>query len=134
MKATIGDKELEFPDNLKYSDKHQWFDAASGKVGITAFAVSQLGEIITCDISGAKGKALNAGQLIEDISVEAQKAVADIYSPVSGTVAEINKALEDSPEKIGESPYGDGWLFQFSGASASGLMDAAAYVKFCQSQ
>ncbi|MBD3352265.1 MAG: glycine cleavage system protein GcvH [Candidatus Lokiarchaeota archaeon] len=134
MKATIGDKELNFPDNLKYSKQHQWWDADKKAVGITDYAQSQLGDIVMCDLVDAEGLELSAGDLIEDIAVEAQKAVADIYSPVNGSVASINQDLEDEPEKINEDPYGEGWLFKFDGATpADDLLDAAAYVEYIKS-
>ncbi|MHA1341255.1 MAG: glycine cleavage system protein H [Promethearchaeota archaeon] len=131
MKATIKDKELNFPENLKYSKQHQWFDPATNRVGITDYAQSELGEIITADLQDAVGLEMKAGDLFEDISVEAQKAVADIYSPVSGKVKAINENVEDEPEKINEDPYGEGWLFEFEDPTpADDLLDAAGYVEY----
>ena len=131
MKAKIKDKELNFPDNLKYSDKHQWFNSSTNRVGITDYAQSELGEIITADLQGALGLEVNAGDLFEDISVEAQKAVADIYSPVSGKVKAINEAVMDAPEKINQDPYGEGWLFEFEDSvPADNLMNANGYVEY----
>lgn len=134
MKATIGDKEIDFPDNLQYSEKHQWVDE-DGKIGITDFAQAQLGEIIMVDLDadGMVGEEFSAGDLFEDIAVEAQKAVADVYCPVSGKIVEANEDLEDEPEMINEDPYG-AWLFKLEVSSKDGLMDAAAYAEFCKSQ
>lgn len=134
MKATIGDKEINFPDDLQYSDKHQWVDG-EGKIGITDYAQAQLGEIIMVDLDadGMVGQEVGAGDLFEDIAVEAQKAVADVYCPVAGKIVEANEDLEDEPEMINEDPYG-AWLFKLEVSSKDGLMDAAAYVEFCKSQ
>ncbi|MHA1729448.1 MAG: glycine cleavage system protein H, partial [Promethearchaeota archaeon] len=129
VKATIGDKELNFPDDLLYSDKHQWVNP-EGKIGIDDFAQSQLGEIITVDLYADEyvGKDVKAGDLFEDIAVESQKAVGDVYSPVTGKIIEANIDLEDEPEKINEDPYGDGWLFKLEVSDKAGLMSVADYV------
>ncbi|MHA1820099.1 MAG: glycine cleavage system protein H [Promethearchaeota archaeon] len=134
VKATIGDKEIDAPDNLLYSDKHQWIND-EGKMGITDFAAKQLQEIITVDLNADEmvGKEFNAGDLFEDIAVESQKSVADIYCPVTGKIIEANTALEDEPEKINEDPYGEGWLFKLEVKSKEGLMDANKYIEFLKS-
>lgn len=132
VKDTIGDKELNFPDNLLYSEQHQWV-SNDGKIGITDFAQSQLGEIITVDLDADSmiGTEFNAGDLFEDIAVEAQKAVADIYCPVSGKIIDANTVLEDECEKINEDPYGEGWIFKLEVSSKPNtLMSAAKYVAY----
>ncbi|MCP4763531.1 MAG: glycine cleavage system protein H [archaeon] len=132
--VTIGDKDVKIPDNLLYSDKHQWVNDA-GEIGLSDFAQASLGEIITCDLAedDYKGKEIKAGDLFEDISVEAQKAVADVYCPVSGKIVAVNIDLEDEPEKINEDAY-SAWLFKLEVSDKSGLMDATAYIEFCKSQ
>ena len=133
MKVTVNDKEINIPEDFFYSDKHQYakLEGDLAIVGISDYAQSQLGEIITCDLADAAGVTVAAGDLI-DVSVEAQKAVADIFAPVSGEVVEVNEALEDEPEKINEDPYGEGWLFKIKASNFDGdkanLMDAAAYA------
>ena len=129
VKATIGDKELEFPDELQYTKQHQWINA-EGTMGITDYAQDQLGEIITVDldVDSMVGKEFKAGDLFEDIAVEAQKAVADIYCPVSGKIIE---PLEDECEKINESPYGDGWIFKLEVTSKpDDILTAEKYIEF----
>ncbi len=132
VKATVGDKELDFPDDLLYSEQHQWI-SNEGVMGITDFAQSQLGEIITVDLDADSmvGTEFKAGDLFEDIAVEAQKAVADIYCPVSGKILEANEVLEDECEKINESPYGDGWIFKLEVSSKPDtLLSAEKYIEF----
>ncbi|MHA1683661.1 MAG: glycine cleavage system protein H [Promethearchaeota archaeon] len=134
-------------DGLLYTKTHQWFDPASGKCGITDHAQEQLGEIVYVELkwddglAGANVSAVTfdgddpASDPIEDVSVESQKAVGDIYAPVSGEIGEVNELLQDEPEKINEDPYGDGWLFTIKASNLDGekgsLMDAAAYKAFC---
>jgi len=134
MKVTVNDKEINILEGLFYSDKHQYAKLEGDLVivGVSDFAQAQLGEIITCDLADAKGATVGAGDLIEDLSVEAQKAVADIFSPVAGEIVEVNEALEDEPEKVNEDPYGAGWLIKIKPSNFEGdkanLMDAAAYA------
>jgi glycine cleavage system H protein len=106
-------------ENFLFTKTHQWFDPASGKVGISAYAAEQLGEISFVDLEGLADAELTQVEMSGDeptsdpidATVESSKAVGDIYSPVSGAVKEINEALMDEPEKINEDPYGAGWLY-----------------------
>jgi glycine cleavage system H protein len=134
MKVTVEDKEVNIIEGLLYSDKHQYAKVEGDLVivGVTDFAQAQLGEIITCDLVDAKGITVEAGDLLDDLSVEAQKAVADIYAPIGGEIVEVNEALEDEPETINADPYGAGWLLKIKPSNLDGdkakLMDAAAYA------
>jgi len=134
MKVTVNDKEVNIPEDYLYSDKHQYAkkDGDLVIVGVSDFAQAQLGEIITCDLADAVGVTVSAGDLIEDLSVEAQKAVADIFAPVGGEIVEVNEALEDEPETINADPYGEGWLLKIKPSNFDGdkakLMDAAKYA------
>ncbi len=134
MKVTVNDKEINIIEGLFYSDKHQYAKIEGDLVivGVTDYAQSQLGEIITCDLADAIGVTVEAGDLLEDISVEAQKAVADIFAPIGGEVVAVNEALEDEPETINADPYGEGWLLKIKPSNLDGdkanLMDAAAYA------
>ncbi|TFG19792.1 MAG: glycine cleavage system protein GcvH [Promethearchaeota archaeon] len=125
---------MNIEEGLFYSDKHQYAKIEGDLVivGVTDFAQAQLGEIITCDLADAVGATVGAGDLIEDLSVEAQKAVADIFAPVGGEIVAVNEALEDEPETVNADPYGDGWLVKIKPSNLSGdkanLMDAAAYA------
>jgi glycine cleavage system H protein len=133
-KATIGDKTFNFPDDLLYTDKHQWVRIKNNEaiVGITDFAQGKLGEILTCDLLGSKmvGVKVKAGDLFEDISIEAQKAVADVYCPVSGEITAAHTSLEDEPSKINEDPYGEGWLFKLKISEKPALWSSAQYIKY----
>lgn len=98
---------------------HQYYDTDTKKVGLTAYAAEQLGEISFVDLEGLADAELTQVEMSGDeptsdpidATVESSKAVGDVYSPVSGTVKEINEALMDEPEKINEDPYGAGWLY-----------------------
>lgn len=121
-----------YPTDRKYTREHEWVldDGATCTVGITAFAAEQLGDVTYVDLPEA-GKQVNAGDAIS--AVESVKAASDVYTPVGGTVAELNGALEDRPELVNESPHDEGWFFKISGYSTDGLdalMDAAAYEQY----
>lgn len=120
---------MDFPKNLKYTKDHEWvsLEGDVATIGITEFAQHELGDIVYVDIS-SKGKALSA----EDVfgTVEAVKTVSDLFLPVSGTVTEINPALEAQPELVNSDPYGQGWMIKMTVDDAENvarLMDAAAY-------
>ena len=126
---------MSAPDNLLYTKTHQWFDPATKKVGITAYAAEQLGEISFVDVDGIADADLT--QVTEgadpiDCVVESSKAVGDIYSPVSGKVTAVNSDLMDEPEKINADPYGAGWLYEIEPSNLDGekgnLLSAADYL------
>lgn len=121
---------MNTPENLKYAKSDEWFDSASGKVGITDYAQSQLSDIVFMEILVEEGESIEAGKPIA--SVESVKASAEIYSPASGKVAAVNKDLPDKPESINSDPYGAAWMIQLEGAQPGELMDAAAYEKHCE--
>ena len=119
----------DVPSGLKYTKEHEW---ARVTVGITQHAVDALGDIILVSVDAKVGAAVSAGKVFG--VVESTKSVSDLFSPISGAVVAINGALKDAPEKVNESPYGDGWMvaFETDGTSAEvdGLMDPAAYSAF----
>ena len=121
---------MNTPGNLKYAKSDEWFDAASGKIGITDYAQSQLSDIVFVEILVDEGESIQAGKAIA--SVESVKASAEIYSPASGTVSAVNKDLPNKPEAINSDPYGAAWMIQLDGGSEGDLMDAAAYEKYCE--
>jgi glycine cleavage system H protein len=100
---------FEYPEDLKYLDTHEYvrLDGEIATVGITAFAVEQLGDIVFLELPEI-GDALEKGESFG--SVESVKAVEELNAPVSGTVIERNSVLVDAPEAISDDPYGDGWL------------------------
>jgi glycine cleavage system H protein len=133
VKATIGDKELDFPEDILYIKAHQWAKIEGNivTVGISAFAQDQLGEITFVDVEDVDG----AGDPV-DCTVESQKGVGDIFAPVSGKVVEINGALFDAPETLNSDPYGAGWLFKIEAsnldAEKGNLLSAQNYIASIQ--
>jgi glycine cleavage system H protein len=121
---------MNFPSNLKYTKSDEWFDPASGSMGLTDYAQSQLSDIVFVEIMVDVGDEIQAGKPIA--SVESVKASAETYASASGKVAEVNNALADTPEILNSDPFGAGWMVKVKGGSASDLMDAAEYEKYCE--
>ena len=121
---------MNAPANMKYTKSDEWFDPDSGKAGLSDYAQSQLSDIVFVEILVEEGDTIEAGKPIA--SVESVKASAEIYSPASGTVSAVNKALSDKPETINSDPYGEAWMIQLDGGSAGDVMDSAAYEKYCE--
>jgi glycine cleavage system H protein len=117
------------PSNLKYTKSDEWFDSATGKVGLTDFAQGQLSDIVFVEILVSVGDTVTVGTAIA--SVESVKAAAETYSPVAGKVVAVNGNLPDAPETLNSDPFGAGWMIQVEGADGSGMMDAAAYETDC---
>ena len=120
---------MEFPKELKYSKDHEWLRVEGGNayVGITAFAQSELGDIVFVDVD-TEGEELEKEEVFG--SIEAVKTVSDLFMPINGEVLLFNVKLEDEPELINTDPYGDGWVVKISIADVSELdelLDAAAY-------
>jgi len=113
---------FDYPEDLKYTNSHEYIrlkdDIAT--VGITAFAIDQLGDIVFLDLPEV-GTRVEKGQTFG--TIESVKAVEDIYSPVTGTVIEANTALVDEPENIIQDPYGVSWLLKVSLENVSELSD-----------
>jgi glycine cleavage system H protein len=121
---------MNAPANLKYAKSDEWFDPASGKVGITDYAQSQLSDIVFVEILVDEGDTVEAGKAIA--SVESVKASAEIYSPATGKISAVNKGVSDKPETLNSDPFGEAWMIQLEGGSAGDVMDAAAYEKYCE--
>jgi len=102
---------MEVPDDLKYSESHEWIrsDAGIGTVGITDYAQDSLGDIVFLELPQA-GASFQQGETIG--VVESVKTVSDILAPVGGEITEVNSALQTSPELVNKDPYGSGWLFR----------------------
>ncbi len=120
---------MEFPEELKYTEDHEWvmIEESLAVIGITDFAQDALGDVVFVELPEV-GAILEAGKAFG--VVESVKAVSDIYAPISGTVEEINDALVDEPEIINTSPYEDGWMIKIRMAAAgdaNDLMSAEAY-------
>lgn len=120
---------MSFPDNLRYTKDHEWArkDGDIITIGISSFAVEQLGDITLIDLPTV-GQEVEAGDVFG--TIESVKSVSDLYAAVSGKVTEINADLEDQPELVNESPYDKGWMVKLSAADADfdGMLDAAAYA------
>lgn len=120
----------DFPTELKYAETHEWVrleDDGTVVVGITDHAQDALGDIVYVELPEVGANADSGGEVAV---VESVKAASDIYSPVSGEIVEINSGLEDVPETVNQSPYGDGWLFRVKLADPEdieSLMDADGY-------
>jgi glycine cleavage system H protein len=117
---------MNVPDDLRYSSDHEWVrsDGTRMRVGITDYAQDALGDVVFVDLPEV-GREVSAGDSVAE--VESTKSVSDIYAPVSGTVVEVNADLADSPERLNEDPYGEGWLFVIEPSSDADLLDATAY-------
>ena len=119
----------EYPDGLLYHQEHDWarVEGDTATFGITWFAQDQLGELVFFD-PPAPGTQITKDATYAE--VESVKAVSDVIAPMSGEIVEANEALKDTPEKINEDPYGEGWLVKVKlsdPSEADQLMDAAAY-------
>ncbi len=121
---------MNIPPNLKYTKTDEWFDPASGAMGLTDYAQSQLSDIVFVEILAAVGDQVAPGKAVA--SVESVKAAAESYAPASGKVAAVNEELAGNPEILNKDPYGAGWMIKVEGGKVEGLMDAAAYTKYCE--
>lgn len=120
---------LEYPDNLKYLDSHEYarLEGDIATIGITAFAVDQLGDIVFLELPEV-GEALEKGATFG--SVESVKAVEDLKAPLSGTVVERNDALLDTPEQLADDPYGDAWMLKVRVNDPDELDDALSAEEY----
>jgi glycine cleavage system H protein len=121
--------DVDVRDGLLYTDEHEWLrvEGDGGVIGITAYAVEQLGDIVFVELP-AVGRTLERAEAFG--VVESVKAVSDLFAPVAGEVTEINDLLASKPELLNSDPYGEGWIARVRIADAgatAGLKDAAAY-------
>lgn len=120
---------MNVPEDLRYSSDHEWARLEDGRLrlGITDYAQDALGDVVFVDVPEV-GRSVAAGESFSE--VESTKSVSDIFAPVAGTIVEVNNDLADSPERLNEDPYGDGWICVLEPSDASsveGLLDADAY-------
>lgn len=113
---------MTIPDELKYTKEHEWIRVKGehAVVGITDFAQGELGDVVFVEIE-TEGEALSMGDTFG--TIEAVKTVSDLYMPVDGEVAEVNGALEESPELVNTDPYGKGWMIRIHMSDPSQLDD-----------
>lgn len=121
---------MNAPSNLKFTKSDEWFDPAAGTAGLSDYAQGQLSDIVFVEILVDVGDTVEVGKPIA--SVESVKASAEIYAPAAGKVSAVNQGISEKPETLNSDPYGAGWLIKLEGGSAGEVMDAAAYVKYCE--
>jgi glycine cleavage system H protein len=121
---------MNAPATLKYTKSDEWFDPATGKMGLTDYAQGQLSDIVFVELLVEAGDSVEAGKPIT--SVESVKASAEIYASAGGTVAAVNADLADKPDVLNSDPYGAGWMVQLEGGQPGDVMDAAEYEKYCE--
>ena len=122
--------ELNFPENVRYAESHEWVKATgeAAKLGITDYAQDQLGDIVFVELPDV-GESFEKGA--EYGTVESVKAVSELYMPVSGEIVAINDALEDAPELVNNTPFSDGWMIEVkldNSSELDALMDKDAYL------
>jgi glycine cleavage system H protein len=121
--------EASYPDDLKYHEEHDWvrIDGDQATFGVTWYAQDALGEVVFFDPPEVGASVSKDASYAE---VESVKAVSDVFAPLSGEIIEVNAALADSPEKINEDPYGEGWLVKVRLSDPSevdALLDVGPY-------
>lgn len=116
----------DFPENLKYTTEHEWLDeSVPAVIGVTETAAEALGDVVYLELPEV-GTEVAAGAVVGEI--ESTKSVSELYSPVSGTIAEVNTEAVDNPEIVNQDPYGKGWLFKVVVTGAGELLTAAEYA------
>ena len=120
---------MTFPENIKYTKDHEWIrvEGGTGVIGITDYAQGELGDIVFVELP-AKGKQVKQGETFG--TIEAVKAVSDLYAPISGEVTELNGELEKTPEVINKEPYAGGWMLKIkisNTAELNNLLDVKQY-------
>jgi glycine cleavage system H protein len=120
---------MNFPEDLKYTREHEWIrvEGNTATIGVTDHAQGELGDVVYIDIT----EGISEVQAHETFgTIEAVKTVADLYAPVSGRVQDVNRSLNDSPEKVNQDPYGEGWIVKIEMSNPSELdelLDVQAY-------
>ena len=122
----------DYPDDLRYTNEHEWARIRGNvaQVGITKFAVDQLGDVTQLELP-REGEKFAKDEVFG--TVESVKAVSDLFAPVAGTVVKVNTPLNTTPEAINEEPYDEGWIVEIEMSDptqADGLMSATEYAKF----
>ncbi len=120
---------MNFPENLKYTTEHEWIriEGQFGWIGITDYAQSELGDVVFVEIP-AVGTKIEKGKSFG--TIEAVKAVSDLFAPVAGEIVDVNAEVKDHPEIVNEDPYGNGWMVKISIADSvqvNALLNVQAY-------
>ena len=124
---------MSVPEGLQYTRSHEWVrrEGETATVGITDHAQDELGDVVFVELPEV-GAAFDAGDSFG--AVESVKAVSDLYAPVGGEVVEVNSALEETPEKINEDPYGDGWILKLRASGEGDLLSAQKYEQLLEQE
>jgi glycine cleavage system H protein len=124
---------LSVPEELQYTRSHEWVrtEGDTATIGITDHAQDELGDIVFVELPET-GATFDAGDSFG--TVESVKAVSDLYTPVGGEVVEVNEARGDSPEKINEDPYGEGWIVKIQVSGEADLLSASDYEQFLEEE
>ena len=124
---------MSVPEELQYTRSHEWVrtEGDTATIGITDHAQDELGDIVFVELP-EEGVTFDAGDSFG--TVESVKAVSDLYTPVGGEVVEVNEALSDSPEKINEDPYGEGWIVKIQVSGEGDLLSASDYEQFLEEE
>jgi glycine cleavage system H protein len=125
---------MQLPDDLRYSSDHEWVRLENGqlRLGITDYAQDALGDVVFVEIPEV-GMQVDAAAKVSE--VESTKSVSDIYAPVAGTVVAVNDSLSDSPERLNDDPYGDGWICIIEPSDANSvdsLLDVDGYRRLIE--
>ncbi len=125
---------MHLPDDLRYSTDHEWVRLENGqlRLGITDYAQDALGDVVYVEIPEMGLKIDASGKVSE---VESTKSVSDIYAPVAGTIVAVNDALSDSPERLNDDPYGEGWICVIEPtdpSSVDALLDVDGYRRLIE--
>jgi glycine cleavage system H protein len=125
--------QVSVPEELEYTRSHEWVrtEDDTATIGITDYAQEELGDIVYVELP-EQGDSFDAGDSFG--SIESVKAVSDLYTPVGGEVVEVNEALNDSPEKINEDPYGDGWIVKLRVSEEGDLLSASDYEQLLEEE
>jgi glycine cleavage system H protein len=122
---------MTFPENLKYTNDHEWMrvEGEFGWVGITDYAQGELGDVVFVELP-AVGAKIQQGKSFG--TIEAVKAVSDLFAPVSGEVVEVNKDVQSAPDAVNKDPYGKGWMIKMrigNKGEIGALLDVESYKK-----
>jgi len=122
---------MRVPENVKYTEEHEWISVEGdiATVDITDYAQGELGDVVFVELPQVNA---SLKQMDAFGTIEAVKAVSDLFAPVSGTIVEINEKIIDTPEIVNKDPYGDGWMIKIQMSDSKELdklLDAAHYKK-----
>jgi glycine cleavage system H protein len=121
---------MNAPEDLLYTDEHEWIkrlDDTTVRIGVTDYAQDQLGDVVYVELPET-GKEVAKDDLV--VEIESTKSVGEVYAPFSGTIANVNQSVAETPDLVNTSPYDEGWLVEIEGSgeiSEEGLLDSSAY-------